>query len=101
MNFKDLKTKKDRTSFIREKLATDRGWAIRGLVRIFENQTEDEKSSQSTLIDNGIGFNGADAEILSSIATQYLHGTNLSAKQMEIVYKRLPKYAKQLERIAS
>jgi len=45
---------------------------------------------------NGIGFSGVDSEILSSFAVQVNNGRNLSAKQMAIVYKRMPRYHKQI-----
>lgn len=100
-NFTDIKTKKDRVSFIRFQLTNNPKWAVRGLLRIFENQTEDEKVSEYTKHDNKIGFNGTDATLLTSYAKQYLTKGYLTENQMKYVHKKMPKYAAQLERVSS
>ncbi len=97
VNFSDLTTKKDRIAFIREKLGTNPKWAVRGLVRIFENQTDGEQEMGATVEDNGIGFTGADADILTSFVHQFKEREFLSGKQMGILFKKMPKYARQLE----
>ena len=81
---------------IKNQLATNPAWALRALVKIYERQTADEQCSGITKEDNGVGFSGVDATILSSFATQVLNGRNLSAKQMAIVYKKMPRYWKQV-----
>ena len=81
---------------IKNQLATNPAWALRALVKIYERQTADEQCSGITKEDNGVGFSGVDANILSSFATQVLNGRNLSAKQMAIVYKKMPRYWKQV-----
>ena len=96
-NYTALTTKKARVGYIRHKLATESAWALRGLVRIFENQTEDEKSSEDTKHDNGIGFTSADGHIMTSIAKQYIARGKVSDGQMRVIYKNMPKYARQLE----
>lgn len=101
MSFDTLKTKKARRQFIREKLGTDIRWATRGLLRIYDNQTDDEQRAEETKYWNNIGFTGADAHILSSFATQVLKGFSLSEKQQKILFKKMPKYSSQLEHAAS
>lgn len=83
-------------SFLKNKLATDKAWALRGLVRIYERQTASEKSTQNTHELNGIGFSGCDAEILSSFAEQYGRRGDLSEKQMALVFRKLPRYWNQI-----
>lgn len=83
-------------NYLKFKLATDASWGLRGLIRIYERQTEDEKASGTTNNLNSIGFSGADAEILSSFAVQYMKWNRLSPKQMAIVHKKMPRYARQL-----
>ncbi len=85
---------------IRNKLATDDLWVCRGIVAIYNCQTIDEKSTQSTSIDNGMGFNGLDAQFGSSLAVQYLERGSLSTKQIACARKMIQKYAIQLLRIA-
>ena len=67
--------------FIKNQLATNPTWAVKALVKIYERQTIDEQNSQTTKENNGIGFNGLDANILSSFAEQVNKGRNLSVKQ--------------------
>lgn len=98
MSFANCKTKKERIAFIREKLGTDARWAICGMLRVFANQTADEQATEDTKHDNGIGFAGCDATLLSSFAKQVERGRALSDKQMHYVFKKMPKYAGQLER---
>jgi hypothetical protein len=90
-------TKKNIRIFVKEKLATDKAWATKALVRIFqENQTADEQNTETVIHDNGIGFSGADGEFLSSLAKQQIQRGSLSPKQMEYVHKRMPKYWNQV-----
>jgi len=98
--FTELTTKKDRTAYIRTMLATDARWALKALVRIYENQTEDEKVSEDTKYNNGVGFTGADGNYMTSLAKQYIAKGSLSPNQMQRVFKNMPKYARQLERIS-
>lgn len=94
-------TKKNTQLYVKEMLRTNKAWALRGLVRIFqENQTFEEQSHESTIVDNGIGFTGADGEFLSSIAKQVTTRKFVSDKQMAIVHKKMPKYWKQIIEMA-
>lgn len=86
--------------FIKEKLVTDQRWLMRGITAIYKKQTWDEQQSESTKEDNGVGFNGVDAYILSSFAKQIKAGRTLSTKQLAIAQKKMPKYAGQLLIIA-
>jgi hypothetical protein len=89
-------TKKAIREYVREKLGTDAQWALRGLVVIYQNQTQDEQSDGVTRERNDIGFSGADSEIMSSFAEQYERWGRLSQKQLAIVFKKMPKYWKQI-----
>lgn len=89
-------TQAQRIAYFKDQLKSNPKWALRGLIRIYERQTEDERQVGATVHDNGIGFSGCDAEILSSFAQQYLRWGRLSAKQMSILYRKMPKYARQL-----
>lgn len=90
-------TKKDTIAFVKQQLATNKVWATKALIRIFqENQTNDEQVAKVTSHDNGIGFSGCDAAFLSSLAEQYLRRGSLSEKQMAFVHRKMPKYARQV-----
>ena len=99
MKYSELKTKKEKVSFIREMLATNPAWAVRGLLRIYEYQTQNEKELGGTVEDNGVGFSGCDGVILSSLADQIKAGRQMSVKQMAIIYKKMPRYSGQLVKI--
>ena len=82
--------------FLKKQLSTNSNWALRGLVRIYERQTADEQAVMRTEVVNGVGFTGCDAEILSSFAEQYKRRGTLSEKQMVLVFKKMPRYWKQI-----
>ncbi len=89
-------SKKALVEQLRLRLASNDRWALRALLRIYQNQTADEQTRDTTLERNGIGFTGPDAEILSSFARQYQRRGCLSPKQMAILHRRIPAYARQI-----
>lgn len=89
------------TEFIREKMATDDRWLIRGMMAIYSKQTDNEKRVQETRELNGVGLNGVDGQIMSSIAEFYSNRNYITPKQAVIVRKKMMKYAGQLARIAN
>jgi hypothetical protein len=94
------KTKKDRKQQIKELLLTNDRAVARGVVAIYKRQTDVEQDQMSTTDTNGVGFNGLDAEIMSSFAQRLLRGVLLSDKQMACARKLIVKYAGQLMDIA-
>ena len=90
-------TQKNIHAFVRHQLATNKAWALKALVRIFqENQTAQEQAAEVTREDNGIGFTGTDGNFLSSLAKQAIARGSLSDKQMVYVFKKMPKYHNQV-----
>lgn len=89
-------SKKDMIAQLRLRLANDPRWALRALMRIYQNQTASEKAMQQTIEHNGVGFCGPDAEILSSFAQQYQRRGRLSERQMAVLCRRIPSYARQI-----
>jgi hypothetical protein len=77
-------------------LSINKDWALRALVKIYEKQTIEEKRKKTAKRPNGVGFNRVDAEILSSFAEQVKRSGDLTEKQLEILFKRIPKYASQM-----
>jgi len=89
---------------IKDKLLSgDRTWIERSVIAIFNKQTSMEQNVEATTQNNGVGFTGADAKILTSFAKQLLKSNDrhLSVKQMVIAKKRIVKYAGQLAKIAN
>ena len=93
-------TKKQIQEFVKNKLSNDPRWAKHALLKIFEFQTAEEQESEHTYFHNGVGFTGADGEILSSFAKQLQRKGYLSPKQMDLLYKKMPKYWKQIVSIS-
>ena len=86
---------------IADKIQFSNVWLTKGLLAIYAHQTTDEKSCESTHWANGVGFNGADAEILSSFSKQLLERGFLTPKQVALARKKMMKYVGQLVRIAN
>ena len=51
-------SKKDMIEQLRLRLASNDRWALRALMRIYQNQTADEQCRETTIECNGIGFTG-------------------------------------------
>lgn len=81
-------------------MASDK-WAIRGLLAIYNRQTEEEKIAEETMEWNNVGFNGVDSKFMSSVAKFFLARNYLTEKQIYNVRKRLVKYCGQLAKIAN
>lgn len=96
-----METKKITKDYIREMVTTNDSWARRAVLAIYQYQTDAEQYAGVTTDDNGVGFSGPDAEILTSFANQLKQGRTLSTKQMNLAKKKMGKYAGQLVRIAN
>lgn len=94
---------------ILDMLATNDVMVEKSLLVMYNRQTADEQSAQTTGHNNGIGFNGTDAEFLSKLAEwvkggaerKIPEGKRLSLKQRDIVRKKLKKYSRQLVEAAN
>lgn len=74
---------------------------VKSLMKLYEYQTADEQECGEASWENGVGFNGVDAPIMSSFAEFYKKSGFLSKKQIAIARKKLIKYRKQLVKIAN
>ena len=74
---------------------------IKGMLRIYDLQTESEKVFGDTHEHNGVGFSGVDGGIMSSFVEFYNKTNFLSYKQMKIARKKMLKYAGQLTMISN
>jgi len=88
--------KADTLKALQSKLSTDIRWAQRALIAIFRNQTADEQNESVVRYHNQMGFRCMDSIILTSFANQLQTRGSLSPKQMSIVFRLMPKYARQL-----
>ena len=92
-------TKSALVEFLRKMLTTNEKWATGALMRIYDNQTAGEQSSEDTHALNGIGFTTGDARLLTRFAEWYKSHGWLSTKQMKWVYAKMGKYAVQLTKM--
>jgi hypothetical protein len=81
---------------IKERIETSDKAVKNALLRIWGWQTEAEKETLQTHESNGVGFNGVDAEILTSFAEQLTKKGWLSHKQIALARKKLKKYSRQI-----
>ncbi len=86
---------------IRNLLETNDTVLCGALKKLYNQQTDDEQNCGTTTHSNGVGFNGADAEFLSSAAKFLIKNNYLSDRQKMVVRKKMIKYAKQLTRLAN
>lgn len=68
---------------------------------MYQRQTSDEREKQSTVHENGMGFDGFDAPFLSDVARTSKPFNDLTTRQAVVVAKKLGKYVKQLVEIAN
>lgn len=90
-----METQWDKAKLV-ELLNTNDKAVWRGVARIYERQTEAEKAVGDTCVYNGIGFSGADAQILSSLAQFYEKTGFMTPRQTAIARKKIKKYTRQL-----
>lgn len=89
-------TKKHGIEVLKHMLANYDEWAKRALVRIYDLQTHDEKQSGETHHDNGVGFTGVDAKMLTRVAQYYKKNKFIGDGYMKLLKTKMPKYAEQL-----
>lgn len=86
---------------IKELVQTNDTVLYGALKKLYACQTADEQAEGHTKEYNGMGFNGVDSPILSSMAEFLLKTGFLTPKQKIIVRKKLVKYNKQLTKLAN
>ena len=86
--------------YIKHKLYSDQKWLERGVVAIYEKQTDHERRSGTSLEHNKIGFSGYDAGLMSTYARWLITGGHLAGEHYYKVRNKMMKYASQLARIA-
>lgn len=72
----------------------------RALVAIFNRQTQHEQSSETTDLNNGVGFGAFDAKTGTYLAKWIISGRHLSGEYVAKGRKIALKYTKQLIEIA-
>ena len=86
---------------IRELLATLDDAVLRGLKVLYSLQTANEREWGVTVESNGVGFNGRDAEFMTSLFESYKKYGSLTLRQMAACRRVIKKYAGQLTKVAN
>lgn len=86
---------------IKELVQTNDTVLYGALKKLYACQTADEQNTKETKEHNGVGFNGFDAEFLSSVAEFLLKRGFLTEKQKMYTRRKLVKYNKQLTKLAN
>ena len=84
---------------IKELLLTNDQAVARAVFRIYQYQTDYEKTVEGTVMNNNVGFNGSDAKIMTSMAKFYIKAGKLTEKQIKYIRPRVIKYAGQILKI--
>jgi len=82
--------------FLKIELNTKEKWAIKALLLISGNQTPEEQETSISIYKDNSGFNKLDAEKLNYLTQQYLKFGFLKFYQLQTVFRRIPKYWKQV-----
>ena len=93
-------SKKSVLAYMKTQLSMRPSWSMRGCVRIYEKQTKRERRSDVAHGHNGVGFNKLDTPRLSVLARKINNNTSLTDKEINLLCKRMPRYAGQLISIA-
>ncbi len=89
-------SKKALQEAIKKQITSSDTQAVKAMLRVFEYQTASEQEYATVSVNNGVGFAGTDVEILTSFCNQYNKKGYLSEKQIEIIKKKIGKYAGQI-----
>lgn len=81
---------------LRNDITTKRSVLEHAILRIYQSQTRSEQNAKATTHYNGVGFTGADAPFMSSLAERLQGGRHLSEKQAYVAIRRMGKYARQI-----
>lgn len=93
-------TKKAKKEFIKNKLSSNKTWARRALIEVYNLQYFNEQLFMGSLIKNKMGFTRFDAELLTNMAEFYESNQFFTSQQYKILFKRMPKYWLQILKIS-
>jgi len=85
--------------FLNQKLETDQRWLEKGILAIYNRQTQDEKIQEDTKYYNNMGFRSCDARLGSYYAKWILSGKHLSGRHLLRAKKIMKHYSGQLLRV--
>lgn len=95
-------TKREKLEFIRRKLGTVADKALATLKMLYRNQTAMDRAFRGQMLEekNGRGFTAFDSPLLTSLAEQFITKKRLSDRQLQILFQKMPMYARQVLEVA-
>jgi len=91
----DSYTKVQVESFVKMKISTNKNWALRALIKLYEFQSKNERQNHISVNKDNYGFSKFDAPYFSDLAAKVKQGKNLTKNQIKSL-KKLSKYSRQL-----
>lgn len=86
--------------YLQNLIRTDEKALLRAIVVIGQYQTAEELAMAETVDHNNQGFGAVDAEFMTVCYFRLLRGEELSPKQLAVARNKMPKYWRQLMRVA-
>ena len=84
---------------VRKELKRNPKAVTRGILALYDRQTDDERVNRATSSSNGMGFNSHDAAFLSSLAMQIYKKGFLTEEQLKKGRESMLKYSGQIARL--
>ena len=81
---------------VQQLLQTSDRAVCRAILAVYRNQTQEEQTTGVTRLRNSVGFTGADARQLTTVAKLLLKGQKLHPRQIDFLRPRVMKYWRQL-----
>jgi hypothetical protein len=89
-------TRKQVIAFMKLKLSFDNRWLIKGFLRLWESQTETEKTNYISHGHNQYGFNKLDSLKMSTIYREYQSNKALNDNSLKYLKRKMEKYSAQI-----
>ena len=96
---KKVVTKKNLEEFLKKKLRTSDQWARYALLITFNNQTQYEQTTGSSITSNNVGFSAYDAEFFTNMFKKMGCKGHLTQEELTDIKKGISKYWKQVMRL--
>lgn len=95
-SWRNFKNQKQWERYIKHLIRSNYKAAIRALLIVYRNQTEEEKSKSKSIDHNNIGFSNNDDYELSNLAAKAKNNQFISIDEIKLIQKKMPKYWRQL-----
>lgn len=95
-SWRNFKNQKQWEKHIKHLIRSNYKAAIRALLIVYKNQTEEEKAESKSIDHNNIGFSNNDDYELSNLAVKAKSNQFITIDEIKLIQKKMPKYWRQL-----